>query len=57
MLVGILFSVALLVAVANAFGAFDVRAASTGAMSLGSIADKALYLAKREGRNRLRMAA
>ncbi len=45
MIVGILFATGLLVAVANAFGAFDLRAASSGSVSLSSIADKALYLA------------
>jgi len=45
MIVGILFATSLLVAIANAFGAFDLRAASSGNLSLSSIADKALYLA------------
>ncbi len=44
MLIGCLFAIGLLTAIANALGAFDARAASAGPLTWGQIADKSLYL-------------
>lgn len=45
MVAGVLFSLALMIAIGNLFGAFDLRSTATGSFSLVNIADKLLYLA------------
>ncbi len=44
MLVGGLFAVGLLTAIANALGAFDARSVTAGPLTWGQVADKSLYL-------------